>query len=208
MKVRLVTGPTIEPVTLAEMKTHLRVDHTDDDTYITSLQAMARREIERLYGLSMISQTWEIVLDTWPSVDYPREWRQTLNSPPSSLQAIWITNPPLLSVTSITYTDPQGVSQVFPSNQYRALLGIPGRIVPVYGAYWPAVRSELESIVVRYVSGYSADTSLVPETLKHAIKLMVGTAYDQGAEAITGTIVGRIGIVDRLIASEFSGTYW
>jgi uncharacterized phiE125 gp8 family phage protein len=210
MKTRLVAGPAVEPITLADAKVHLRLDITDDDAYVSSLIAMARRTIERGLGLSLISQTWDLVLDSWPSSLVQRPWgfAQSLNAPPSPRQAIRIPNPPLISVTSITYDDPNGTLQTLASNQYRVLVGTPGLIVPASGLSWPAIRSELEAITVRYLVGFGADATLVPETLKHAIRLLVGTAYETREETITGTTVSKVPYIERLLASEDPGQYW
>ncbi|MBV9418770.1 MAG: phage head-tail connector protein, partial [Alphaproteobacteria bacterium] len=39
MSLQLTTPPATEPITLAEAKTHLKVDTTDDDALITRLIA-------------------------------------------------------------------------------------------------------------------------------------------------------------------------
>ena len=62
MKIRLAdiqkveNNPT-EPVTLAQAKSHMRVDFTDDDAYITSLITQARQSIEDFCNISIVTKT-------------------------------------------------------------------------------------------------------------------------------------------------------
>lgn len=52
-----------EPVTLAELKAHIRVTFTDDDDYITMLINAARLAIERFTGLSLVAKTITAIID-------------------------------------------------------------------------------------------------------------------------------------------------
>ena len=62
----LLTGPAIEPLSLEEAKTFLRVEHDDDDQLIAALIASARIQIEGLGKIALISPDWRVVLDCWP----------------------------------------------------------------------------------------------------------------------------------------------
>ena len=62
----LLTPPAVEPVTLAEAKAYLRVEHDDDDDVIASLIAAARSHIEAQTRRALITQTWQIRRDSWP----------------------------------------------------------------------------------------------------------------------------------------------
>src|SRR5690349_18616373 len=66
----VITPPDIEPVTLAELKRHLRIeDHDDageDDDLANSLIPTARRYIENRCKISMIDQTLETSFDCYP----------------------------------------------------------------------------------------------------------------------------------------------
>ena len=62
----LLTGPAIEPWSVAEAKSFLRAENDDDDTVIASLIAAARNQVEALTRSALIAQTWRLVLDQWP----------------------------------------------------------------------------------------------------------------------------------------------
>ena len=87
-------APAFEPVTLAEAKLWLRIDHSDEDSLVLELVKSARREVERFCGRQLINST--------------RIWR--LDRFPSS-GVIRLDRPPLSSVSSITYVDTAGASQ-------------------------------------------------------------------------------------------------
>ena len=57
----LVTPPTAEIVSLADMREHLRVDHQDDDVLITGLMAGAVAHLDGwrgVLGRAIMPQTW------------------------------------------------------------------------------------------------------------------------------------------------------
>ena len=62
----LLDGPAVEPVSLAEAKAYLRVEHTADDDTIAALIAGARIHVEAQTHRALITQTWRIARDAWP----------------------------------------------------------------------------------------------------------------------------------------------
>ena len=62
----LLSGPAVEPWSVAEAKSFLRAENDDDDTVIASLIAAARSHVEAMTRCALIAQTWRFVLDRWP----------------------------------------------------------------------------------------------------------------------------------------------
>ena len=54
----LLSGPAIEPWSVAEAKSFLRAENDDDDTVIASLIAAARSHVEAMTRCALIAQTW------------------------------------------------------------------------------------------------------------------------------------------------------
>jgi len=131
--------PSYEPITLEEAKRHLRVTHNDDDTLIGALIAAARDKAQTIQDRQLVTATWVLKMDAFPSGDEIR-----------------VPLPPLQSVTSITYTDTDGVSQTMSSGDYDVdTASEPGRIALSYGASWPSTRTEIDAVTVTYVAGYA-----------------------------------------------------
>jgi len=165
MATTLSAGPATEPITTAEAKLHLRVDHSIDDALIDSMTAAAREWAEAATGRKCVTQTWLLKLDAFPS-----EIR-----PPF---------PPLSSVTSIGYIDTAGVTQTLSASSYSVDTDSePGRIVPAYGESWPSTRGMSNAVTVTYVCGYGA-ASAVPDSIKAAIKLLLGNIYEHREDVV------------------------
>jgi uncharacterized phiE125 gp8 family phage protein len=163
-----ISGPLMEAVALHELKAHLRVDFTDDDDYITAAGWAAREYIESRTGRTLFETTWEIVADQFP---------------PGGCGLLLPMAAPLLSVTTIKYTDSGGAVTTWGSSNYLVNTdALPGIVTPVYGGTWPDYTSApTGSVRVRYVAGLSLAASplIYPdETLLWPIRMLVSGIYE------------------------------
>ena len=156
----LKTGqPATEPVTLVEVKAHLRVDFGDDDGLIDSLIQAARELAEVWTWRTFVNTTYTLKLD-----DFQNE--------------MVLPRPPLGSVTSITYLDTDGNSQTLATSVYDVDTDSePGRVTLTLNQTWPITQDVIHAVTITFVAGYGA-ASNVPETIKSAIKLLVGGMYE------------------------------
>jgi uncharacterized phiE125 gp8 family phage protein len=189
MSLTLQTAPATEPITTAEAKTHLRVDGTDDDTYIDTLVASARRWVEDYTGRALVTQTWDWKFDHFPV---------------SNRAYLWLPKGPVSAITSITYLDTDGASQTMTSSDY-VLDGdhLPPRVALAPSADWPDTEADrINTVTVRFVAGYGAASS-VPDDIKHAVKLLVGQLYAHREPEVVGHTVSRIQFaLDSLLSSH------
>ncbi|MCC0033552.1 MAG: phage head-tail connector protein, partial [Brucellaceae bacterium] len=63
----LTAGPQAEPVALADIKAHLRIDHDGEDALLDGYLRTARELVEQEAALCLIAQSWRLVLDDWPA---------------------------------------------------------------------------------------------------------------------------------------------
>lgn len=194
MGLSLVTGPALEPVSIAEAKQHCRIDSSDDDGLLAGYILAARSYAEDYTRRAFISQTWDYRIDTaladgkcygWPAVMmggnyYPR---------------IVLPKPPLISVTSITYVDTSGVTQTLAADQYLVNpYSMEGIIDPAYGVTWPQVRNQMNAITVRFVCGYGSNPGdgQALERIRQAMLLLVGHWYENRESVNVGNIVNEL----------------
>ena len=193
MALKLITAPAAEPVSTSEAKSHLRVDTTADDTYIGTLITVARQNVESHLRRALISQTWEVVLDDFPA------------------GVIRLPKPPLASVTSIKYTDDEGNESTYSSANYVVDTDTePGRVVLKSGQTWPAVTlAAVNGVRVRYVAGYGAAGSNVPQAIRQAILLVIGSLYENREDVLVaqGVSIGVLpfGVVALLAPYRIYG---
>lgn len=161
MTYTVITQPTTYPLTLAETKEFLRVDHNVEDNVVLSLIAAEVARVEAETGRALMSQTVEQYFDCWPN---------------SRVLELDIT--PASSITSVKYLDASGSETTFSSTNYTAdLLSIKPRVVLNTSSSWPSHGSFPNAIRVRYVAGY-ADAASVPEALKLGMKHRIAFYYE------------------------------
>lgn len=162
----LVTAPTDYPVSLDELKTHLRLDHSDDDGALAGYLAASVAFIEQWAGVSMLQRTYKSFLDEWPS-------------------AVSLPMGPLVSVTHIKTYDDADAATTWDTAEYYVDT-VKGRIFPRADYAFPLPERVANGIEIQWVSGH-ASAGETPENLRHAILLTAGHYY-RNREAAGDTV--------------------
>ena len=189
---RLITAPAVEPISIVEARLHLRMDATGsppahpDDALVTALIKAARQHIDGKTGWlnrALITQTWEVVMDEFPSNE------------------IRIPLPPLQEIVSVKYDDEDGVEQTVSASNYVVdTVSEPGWVVPVSGFAWPGTMDTINAVRVRFKAGYGDAGSNVPEAIKAAMLLLIGTWYENRESVSLGAAVADLPFgVDALL---------
>lgn len=157
----LITPPVAEPLTLAEAKAWLRVEHDDDDAVIGVLITSARSLVEQETRRALITQSWRVVRDAWPAGG-----------------RIEVSPAPVRQVVAARVYDSAGVAQAVDATLFTlATGGAPGVLGFLPGSLpWPG--RAVAGIEVDIETGYGADGSAVPEPLRQAIRLLVAHGYE------------------------------
>jgi uncharacterized phiE125 gp8 family phage protein len=152
-------GPAAEPVTLAEVKAHLRLSHSSEDALLDGLIRAAREEVERATGIAMIEQAWRLVLDRLPRSG-----------------TVPLSRHPLREVLSVTAYGSEGeASLVDPAGYEVDLLSRPGRI---HFNTQPAALRIMNGIEIDFSAGYGEAGTDVPDGLKRALLMLVAHWYE------------------------------
>jgi len=212
-----------EPIQLAEAKAQARVEFADDDALIAALIAAARKYAETRLRSALITQTWTLMLDSFPSAGgyYNRAIREvwpSLGSLPSGLGfypglipnssgVIDIPMPPLQSITSVRYDDFSGTLQTLDPSLYNTSLQFSPRIQPQYSKVWPISRPTIDSVQITFVCGYGNQQSNVPVNVQQAMKLHVAHLYENREAVAAGGMVEVPLAVEALYAASDPGIY-
>ena len=133
---RLITPPASEPLSLAQAKAFLRIEHSADDEAITRAITSARHAAEQYLKTALLPQTWELA---------------KANPAPTKLR---LPMGPTQSITSITLTTEAGVSSAMNAANYR--LSVDGFSL----RFDPSI--SIEKITVRYVAGIAVTSAEIP----------------------------------------------
>jgi hypothetical protein len=216
MPIKHTLAPTVEPITLAEAKLHLRVDATDDDALIGSLISAARFEAEHRCSRALVTQQWELSLDSFPrrmffgSVTTIASYQQVI----PNLQMletgytvrfragkIEIPFPRLQSVDYVKYLDTNGVRQTLDPTLYIVdAVSEPGIIAPAYDTFWPDSRSVPNAVQIGFTCGYGL-AAAVPDGIKAWMKIFIATLYENREQVaiLPRGKVEPLPYVDRLL---------
>lgn len=150
-------APTLDALTLADLKGHMRITQTQGDSTLVRYITVATDAAEKYLNRGLLTQTWKLTLHWFADV-------------------LWLPNAaPLQSVTSVQYYDSTGVLTTLAASNYDVdTTSFPGRILRGANKTWPALQSGKLGgrVVITYVVGFT-DPSLIPERIKQGLRVYV-----------------------------------
>lgn len=188
MGLKLIIPAASEPITLAEVKLQCNIDTTDYDTLITSVFIPAiRAKAENYTETAIIAQTWEQTLDAFPD------------------QEIELLKPPVASITSVSYVDTLGVTQVLSSSLYSLDNSTYPNcwLLPKYNTAWPDTQASANAVAIRFVAGY-ASASVIPPDMR-AWMLMHAATFNTQRETLS--MNGRAAALPALFVDSLLNPY-
>lgn len=156
-------APAETPVSLSEVKAHLRVDHADEDSLIQGYLDAAVAHLDGwrgILGRCMVTQTWRLDLMEFPTTGVIR-----------------LPFPDCASV-SVAYTDGLGAAQTLSASVYHLIEDSIGpAVIEAENQVFPVTDEIPDAVRVTGIYGYGAAAN-VPWSIKAAILLHVGTLYE------------------------------
>lgn len=181
MTIEITGTPSLDDiVTVAEIKSYLRVDYSADDTLIGVLRNAAITWVEDYCNTRMGDVTAVGYIDYFAPTRVPVG--------------------PVNSITSITYTAPSGSTETLDTSKYYSDLKTkPARIM---FDNVPDVKDEaLNRVQVNMNLGYpEAD---VPQPLVQAVKLMTAHLYETRIPVVTGTITSEVPLALKALLNPY-----
>jgi len=179
MSLTLISPPAAEPITLSELKEHLRVIQTSEDALINGVLVSAVRSVEARAALALMPQQWRLTRDAVPD------------------ETIILPLGPVASIDAVAIVDGAGVPQALSTALYEAAPGSPGRVRRA--GPWPQPGPRLDGVRIDFTAGY-ADAASVPDPLKQAVKILAAHFYEAREAASETRLHSVPQTVDALIA--------
>lgn len=170
MSITTVTPPASEPISLAEAKLFLRVDHNAEDNLIVTLIGAAREAVEAGIGRALITRRVRESLDIWR--------RDAVNGAVLGLG-------PVTNVVAVRLIADNGAQSVIDPERYR-LEGNRDRPRLVFPPGLPSTLRSAGGIEIEYDCGYADDADGLPIALRLATLQIAASLYElrQGEGAI------------------------
>lgn len=178
MSLELITPPAAEPVTLAETKAHLKIEHAEEDAHIGALARAARRAVEARGGLALIAQGWRLTLPKAPQ------------------GPLVLPRAPVFALDGVYRLAKGGAAAPLDPALYDYEIGRSGRLALSGGAF---PERSVGALRIDFSAGW-ADASSVPEELKLAVLMLAAHFYENRAGAAAERVFATPLAVDALIA--------
>lgn len=191
---RKITEPTAEPLTVAEAKEHLRVEHSDDDTIISNIITAAREYVETYLDCTLMLTQYKMTLDLFPAnIELPK-------SPLSTVSGY--------DAVTLTYTTDTEATVTLSTSEYRVdSYAVPAVLRPLYGDSWPAHLADYNSIEVTFWAGYGSTSAAVPQRIRNAMLMLITHLYENRSSVQVGTVATVVPDSMRMLldSAKFGG---
>ena len=159
-------------MTVATLKSELKIEVSTDDTILATKLAAAERMIEEYTNRRLMKTVYDLTLSDWPA------------------GGITIPYSPVLSIDSIKYYDANNVQQTWAATNYFYNASSEPCCIQYYDST-PSIRDKRTDVItVRFTVGYSSSETLataqaaVPGMLHQAIVQMAGDLYFTRQDAV------------------------
>ena len=179
---KLLEGPSIDPVSLNQLKAHLRIEDSDparDDDLLRKLRS-AINQVQGFLGRQLIQARYPLFLDSFSDLA-----SSTLGERWTSIKMPFA---PLKSINAIRYVDLDGetVTLTDPAPTFTVDTNSePGRLMLAFGKSLPGTRSVSNAVEIDFTCGYGATIDDVPEDICLSICQLVAH-YDGNRSAFDG----------------------
>lgn len=161
-------APSAPVVSVADAKTHLRVDTSDDDTYLGALCTAASYAVEELVGRPLVTQTWAY----------------SLRFIGGGNDKLYLPKTPVQSLSSVAYYDTSEAAQTVSTSAFDLFKDDDRAVMrPKTGNSWPSIYDRPDGLTITFVCGYGA-ASAVPEPVAHAVKMLIAHMYEARSETV------------------------
>jgi uncharacterized phiE125 gp8 family phage protein len=153
-----LTPPAVEPLTLVEVRAHLRLDTEEEDALLSALAIVAREHLERETGLVLAARNFRLFRDDWPADGI-----------------MTIARGPVRAVTAVTVYDGDGEPQMVGLDGH--LLDGQARPARLWLSAVPEPGQVMNGVEVDFSAGFGESGADVPPTLKRAMLLHVAAMF-------------------------------
>jgi len=182
----LITAPTAQPISLEEVKEHLRIVVTDatQDNYLGDIQDSAVDQFQSDAEYQVMTATYKLTLPDFIN-DY-----------------IDIPLIPVTSITQVLYYLDQSTTSTLAENTdfYKVVTDRYVRLYPF--SSWPSVGDRADAVQITFVAGYSTQ-SQVPARLLHGLKFLLGHYHENRQSVVVGPNVQKIPESYEAIVDKF-----
>ena len=182
---KVITAAASNVLTTAEVKSHLKVDTTADDTLIDNLIIAATNSCQEYTNRFFIETEITQYGDKWSDV------------------AELFKSPVIADLFNILYYDTNGDPQVLATSKYTLdNISQPARLAPAPGESWPDIIDGFNAVEVNYKVGTRLAAN-VDNAIKQALLLTIGHWYQNREAVIVGRQVNEMPMSAKYLLDQY-----
>tara|TARA_R110002020_G_scaffold460224_1_gene678634 strand:+ start:2379 stop:2957 length:579 start_codon:yes stop_codon:yes gene_type:complete len=182
---KVITAAASNVLTTAEVKSHLKVDTTADDTLIDNLIIAATNSCQEYTNRFFITTEITQYGDNWSDVS------ELFKSPVQT------------TLFNIKYWDTTGTLQSLATTKYTLdNVSQPARLAPAPDESWPSIIDGLNAIEVNYKVGVD-NAADVDNAIKQALLLTIGHWYQNREAVIVGRQVNEMPMSAKYLLDQY-----
>lgn len=175
MTITKTTAPTLSAVDLGDVKSYLRVTHTEDDALLQGYLDAAHDMTEKFLQRTLVTTTYTLIL-TARELQYE----------------IFLPYPPGIDITSISVADEDGTFSAVSSANYTTIGTDPMQVVEINDGFVDSTGAGIvnaeQALKIVYRAGYGATNDSVPASIREAIRTLVAAMYDDKGTSLPSDV--------------------